>query len=170
MASRSTAATPISTPRPQDQRHPLTTTDPNFAAGSARHPQGSPLALSPKNKASVTATYTLPLDPGIGRVSVGATFTHTDKQLTTYAYIGQPALVAAAGANYDFIPKTNLLNLNMNWNSVLGSKFDLSVYATNVTQKHYYLWIPGLNSAGFESAVLGQPRFYGFRLRYHFGR
>ena len=149
---------------------PFTTTDPLYQAANGNIAPGSPLELSPKNKVAVTGTYTLPLDPSIGRVSVGATFVHTDKQLTDYVY-STPADVAAYGGNFEFIQKTNLLNLNASWNNVVGLPIDLAAFATNVTNKKYYTYIPGLggiSGSGAEFAGVGQPRFFGGRVRYHF--
>ena len=138
--------------------------------------KGDPLALAPKNKVTVTATYTLPLDPAIGKISVGATFTHTDRQLANYndkLYTGtafsDPAIVAEIQKE-SYIQGTNLVNLNLNWNSVFGSHFDASLFATNVTNEKYFTFIPGLAStAGFENANVGEPRMYGGRLRFRFG-
>ncbi len=149
---------------------PFTTTDPLYQAANGNIAPGSPLALSPKNKVAVTGTYVLPLDPGIGRIAVSATFVHTDKQLTNYVY-STPADVAAYGGNFEFINRTNLLNLNASWNNVVGLPIDLAAFATNVTNKKYYTFIPGLgglNGAGAEFAGVGQPRFFGGRVRYHF--
>jgi iron complex outermembrane receptor protein len=149
---------------------PFGTTDPNYIAAQTSIAPGSPLALSPKNKVSATATYTLPFDESIGRISVGATFTHTDKQLTNYVY-QTPAAVALFGHNFGYINKQNLLNLNLNWSNVAGLPVDVAVFATNVTDKHYYNFIAGLGGltgAGNEFATIGEPRFYGGRIRYHF--
>ena len=146
------------------------TTDPLYQIGFTGIAKGDPLALSPKNKASVTGTYTLPLDPSIGRIAIGATFVHTDKQLTNYAY-STPADVALYGANFGYVKKTDLLNLNASWNNVVGLPIDLAAFATNVTNKKYYAFIPGLGGtagSGAEFAVVGQPRFFGGRARYHF--
>jgi iron complex outermembrane receptor protein len=65
-----------------------------------------------------------------------------------------------------------LLNLNLAWTSIFGSHVDVSAFVTNVTQDHYYKFIPGIGSAGAgaEFAVLGEPRMYGARLRYRFGK
>ena len=151
---------------------PFTTIDPLYQAANGNIAPGSPLALSPKNKVAVTSTYVLPLDPGIGRISVSATFVHTDKQLTNYVY-ATAADVAAYGGNFQYIQKTNLLNLNASWNNVVGLPVDLSAFATNVTNKKYYTYIPGLgglSGSGAEFAGVGQPRFFGGRVRYHFLR
>jgi iron complex outermembrane recepter protein len=126
---------------------------------------GDPLALSPKNKATLTGSYLLPLDQSLGKISVAATFAHTDRQVTNYSDRNLPAL-----ANLDYIPSTDLLNLNLNWEGISGTPFDVSFFVTNVTDKHYYSFIPGIGVAtGFETAILGEPRMYGARIRYHFG-
>ncbi len=149
---------------------PFSTTDPLYQAANGTVAPGSPLELSPKNKVAVTGTYTLPLDASIGRISIGATFVHTDKQLTNYVY-STPGDVAAYGGNFEYIQKTNLVNLNATWTNVAGLPIDLAAFATNVTNKKYYTYIPGLgglNGAGAEFAGVGQPRFFGGRVRYHF--
>jgi iron complex outermembrane receptor protein len=148
----------------------FTTTDPNYVAATTAITAGAPLALSPKNKASLTGSYTLPLPGSIGKVIFGATFTHTDRQLGNYIYNQDPALQAIYGGNLSYIPSTDLLTLNLNWNAVAGSNFDVGVFATNVTGKEYYAFIPGLGSNGLETATVGEPRMYGGRIRYHFGK
>jgi iron complex outermembrane receptor protein len=128
---------------------------------------GDPLALSPKNKYTLTATYTLPLGDTIGKVSVGATFTHTDSQLSNYSDRNS---TFAVFKNLGTLPATDLLNLNLGWDSVLGKPVDLAFFATNVTDKQYYSYIPGIAiGTGFETAQLGQPRMYGLRVRLRFG-
>lgn len=151
---------------------------------------GDPLALSPKNKVTVTGTYTLPLSDSIGKVSFGATFTHTDKMLSntgnrfyfgcngtanTYlpncqaGAVSDPATVAYI-QSLTFLPSTDLLNLNVNWDNIAGLPVDAAFFATNVTKEKYYTFYPGLSTGtGFETASVGAPRMYGFSLKYHFG-
>ncbi len=65
------------------------------------------------------------------------------------------------------LPSLNLLNLNLFWNSIAGTHLDLALFGSNVTNKQYLTYVPGLiNTIGFETAELGQPRFYGVRARY----
>jgi iron complex outermembrane receptor protein len=125
--------------------------------------------LSPKNKYSLTGNYILPLAASIGRVGFSVNLIHTDEQLTSYAY-QNPAFLAAFGSNLGMLPSTNLVNLNVNWDSIAGLPVDLSIFGTNVTQKNYYNFVPGLASSGAEFAVPGVPRMYGARLRYRFGK
>ena len=146
---------------------PLVSTDPHYVISDTISP-GDPLELAPKNKVTLTSTYTLPLNQSVGRVSVGATFTHTDKQFSTYLYNSQ-AYLALYGSNLGELAARNLLNLNMSWSSVAGLPIDASIFVTNVTNRQYYSYVPGLGSNGFESAVLGEPRMYGAKLRYRFG-
>jgi iron complex outermembrane receptor protein len=148
---------------------PISTTDPNYTPATSSTTPGSPLVLSPRNKYFLSGEYTLPISSNVGRITLGAGFVHTDKQLSTYDY-QNPAIVVALGGNFGTLPPSNLLNLNASWESILATTFDLSFFATNVTQDHYYLFVPGLDSAGNEFAVLGEPRMFGVRLRYRFGK
>jgi iron complex outermembrane receptor protein len=145
------------------------TTDVNYEAAINIKP-GDPLALSPKHKAVVTGRYTLPLDKSIGDIFLGATYTYTSEQLTNYNY-SNPAIVQSLGGDFGKVGSRGLVNLDMGWNSILGSSVDLTAFATNVTNKKYYQFIPGLGSAqsALETATLGEPRMWGARLRYRFG-
>lgn len=122
--------------------------------------KGQPLTLSPEHRATLTATYTLPLDDSFGDFSLGATYVYTDEQIVN------AAVPTAVGV----IPQTDLVNLNVNWVGVLGGPVDAAFFMTNVTDEV----IPvstggGWTSAGFGDILLAQPRMYGFRVRYSFG-
>jgi iron complex outermembrane receptor protein len=58
----------------------------------------------------------------------------------------------------------------LNWNRVLGSRVDLSLFATNVTGEQYTTGVLDLGPYDFAGAQLGNPRFYGLRLRYNFSK
>ncbi|MET0180145.1 MAG: TonB-dependent receptor [Novosphingobium sp.] len=145
---------------------PDLSTDPNYSGLVATAVIGGPLVYSPKNRVTITGTYTLPLDEGIGRISLGATFTHTDRQFSTHA---DDAFAAQLGFNPGLLPSTDLLNLNVNWDSVAGGPVDLSLFATNVTKEKYRVAVTQGGQLGFESALIGEPRIYGVRARFRFG-
>ena len=127
---------------------------------------GDPLTFAPKNKGTLTGTYTLPIDASIGRVAVGATFIHVDRTLTNYAQRDASGKLNG----YSYVDARDLLNLNASWNGIGHSNVDLALFVTNVLQKNYYsVFAPLLPSAGFTTGVVGEPRMYGARLRYHFG-
>lgn len=146
---------------------PLVSTDPNYTISAAINP-GDDLLLSPRHKASVTASYQLPLDESLGTVTLAATYSYTARQLSNYDF-NNPALLAAYGRNLAELDERNLLSLNLSWNSVGGSPFDAAVFATNVTNQKYYTYVASLGTLGFMAGTVGQPRMYGLRLRYNFG-
>jgi iron complex outermembrane receptor protein len=129
---------------------------------------GDELVLSPRNKVSVTPSYTLPLPDTIGAVTLAATYTFTGTQLSNYQDRTEPAL-----AQYAYLPATKLLNLNANWTNLVGKPIDLSLFVTNVTGEHYYTFCSGLGgipgSNGFETCQVGAPMMFGarVRIRYH---
>ena len=89
------------------------------------------------------------------------TFTHTDKQR---------ALSPATSPLLGTLPASNLLNVNVDWNSVLRSPFDVSFFMTNVTNEDHILFPDGAwGTIGAEGGHPELPRMWGFRLRYHFG-
>jgi len=119
---------------------------------------GGVLNLSPKNRVTLTGTYSLPLDSSIGDVSIGATFTHTDRQ--------QVDATSILGV----LPATDLLNVNLNWNNIGDKPIDLALFATNVTKKVYPVGVgSGWAASGFETLIMGQPRIFGARVKWRFG-
>jgi iron complex outermembrane recepter protein len=146
----------------------IETMDPLYQAQNTQIDSGSPLWQSPDNQLNLSVNYTLPLDISLGRVSLGVTYVYIDEQLTNYSY-ENPQVLAIYGENLGELPSIDLVNANINWEGVAGLPVDLSVFGTNLTDEHYYGYVPGLGSAGLETAVLGQSRMYGVRLRYRFG-
>lgn len=130
---------------------------------------GERLAFSPKNRITVTAAYTLPLDESVGDITLSATFTHTDEQF--HINSNRPAFEAGRiPFDAGIIPATDLLNLNLDWKNIAGSQFDFALFANNVTNEKYWVAAAnGINSIGGEAVILGQPRFYGMRVRFNFG-
>jgi iron complex outermembrane receptor protein len=99
----------------------------------------------------------LPLAPESGDLSVSATYTHTDSQIAN-----------GTAGTIGVLPATDLLNLSLNWNKVLGSSFDAAVFATNVTNKIYANAVTF--SAPYSTLLIAQPRIWGVRLRANFGK
>ena len=46
---------------------------------------------------------------------------------------------------------------------------DLTFFMTNVTNEHVILQINDNQLRGFISSTIGEPRMWGFRLKYRFG-
>ena len=69
------------------------------------------------------------------------------------------------------VPPTAELDLRADWRDVLGSNVDLSVFATNVTNKTSVAG-PGISSSGFafNTVFYNEPRMFGVQLHYEFGQ
>jgi iron complex outermembrane receptor protein len=156
----------------------VSATNPYSLNGAFR--DGDPEVLSPKNKFTINATYTLPLDQSIGRVSIGVTLTHRDKELSNYSDAQNvPAagttIVASSGipiTDLSYLPSLNLVDMNGTWANVFGLPVDLSAFVTNLTNKKYLAFVAGLGGGtftNFETAQVGEPRMFGFRAKYRFG-
>jgi iron complex outermembrane receptor protein len=121
---------------------------------------GGPLQFSPKNKVSLTGNYKLPLDASIGSITLAATYTYQSSEYNTNT----------APPGFETLSSQENLNLNLNWNNIVGTPLDLSLFATNVTDRKYYLATAGtFQNFGYDVAYLNQPTMYGARLRYRFG-
>jgi iron complex outermembrane receptor protein len=130
---------------------------------------GGELFFAPRNRITLTATYDVPVDENIGDIQVGATFTHTDHSFFSHAD-DHAYSIGIIPFNPSVIPSTDLLNLNLNWNNIARKPVDLSIFATNVTNRKYYVASTNaLSSTGAEFLILGEPRVYGMRLKYRFG-
>ncbi|MET0239367.1 MAG: TonB-dependent receptor [Sphingobium sp.] len=128
-----------------------------------------PLSFTPKNKFSITGTYTLPLPETVGSVSVSGTFTHQDSSIgNASSLLAQPAFTGGPLSYARVLPSQDNLNVNLNWNNVAGGPIDLALFGTNIMKEKFITYTTGA-SFGWDAAVLNQPRMYGVRLKYRFG-
>lgn len=117
---------------------------------------GGVLSYSPKLSAAITGTLLIPIPKETGDLSLGATYRHVDRYQT-----------AATGP---LATAVNQLDLFLDWSSIAGRPLDLGLWAQNVTNQNTVVSTNGLlGSLGYDSRSLGRPRFYGARLRVHFG-
>jgi iron complex outermembrane receptor protein len=133
---------------------------PGFTSISFPSAIGGPLPFSPKNKYALTGSYKLPLASRIGPIVLAATFTHQTSEFNSQT----------APPGFQTLGPQNNLNLDLNWNNLLGHPLDASLFATNVTGEKYYLATGGTYlSFGYDYAYLNQPTMFGARLKYRFG-
>ncbi|MDE2302767.1 MAG: TonB-dependent receptor [Sphingomonadales bacterium] len=129
---------------------------------------GDPLTLSPRNKLTVGADYTLPTPREWGKLSVGASVTYRSSELANYIDRSNPdPSIAAAGT----LPALTLVDANLNWVGVYGKPLDIGLFVTNLTNRQYYNFSAGLGSTqlGFDVSSVGAPRMFGATVKYHFG-
>ena len=134
--------------------------------------KGSQLPFTPKWKATVTAALDLPVPEQVGKVTLSGTFSYTDRVLNQ---AGDPRTGVVQRGNglivpNIYLPSVSLWNFNLNWNDVFGAPVDVSAFVINATNKQYYLSYNNRNSVGFASQIPAEPRTWGVRLRYRFGR
>jgi iron complex outermembrane receptor protein len=114
----------------------------------------------PPNKYDVNVRYHLPLSTNVGNIAVRANWNWQAANGDTSIPLG-------------VIPSFGLLNMNAEWNGIFGSPIDVSLFASNVLNKTYVIQ-PAYNfqylSQGFETEAFGEPRMYGIRVNYRFGR
>lgn len=132
----------------------------------------------PENTLTFSTSYTLPLDPALGDISLMASVYWQDKMksfATPQLFAWQADVEGWSAADLQTAHSTvdidsyHTLNLRVDWRNVVGSDFDLSIWGNNVTNEHYI--VGGLNvidALGWASDVYGPPRTYGVSMRYSF--
>jgi len=115
--------------------------------------------FSPKWAYGVTVTYHLPIDQSVGDVALSANYSWTGHQYDS----------TSIGEIFPIIPSFDLLNIKVDWTNVLGHSFDVGFFMTNALDKLYVQGVePIYDQLGFTSVVYGQPRMFGFSLKYRF--
>ncbi len=142
----------------------FTTLGGNLYQISSQYQPGDSLPLSPRNKAVIGVNYTLPLADTIGKISFGATFSGTSPQSVAP---GDRTVAGSSIQSFGVLGPTHLLDLYATWKSVAGGPVDLSAFATNVTNFHYYTFVEQTGTNGAEFATVGPPAMYGVRIRYN---
>ncbi len=141
---------------------------------------GIPFQFAPKNQYSITGRIDLPVDEAIGKISLTATYSYVDAQYTSpsRANVDEPFAWIGGGCSRNAAGSTvcgpndgyGLLNMNLQWASVMGSNLDLSAFATNLTNKDFIISSQATSyQSGFGSLIYGEPRMYGVSARYRFG-
>jgi iron complex outermembrane receptor protein len=119
----------------------------------------------PPWKYGVNGRYQLPLGGQIGQIAVRANW---NWQAATTTDVFNAADGARPSGRVDAY---GLLNVSADWNNVYGHGFDVSLFASNVTNKVYSIGGGGsaYTQIGYANGMYGDPRSYGIRLRYRFG-
>lgn len=120
-----------------------------------------PFVFTPKHQFNVGAGLTLPLPDRVGNVTLRGTYSWQDR---IYAGDTDPTQPDS------FINSYGLLGARIDWENVLDTKnVDLSLFATNLTNKRYRIAvIQQYNASGYTTAIYGEPRMYGASLRVRF--
>jgi iron complex outermembrane receptor protein len=124
---------------------------------------GIPFNNTPRNKMSITATYTFPVPPNVGDVSLSAQVSYQSKTYFAVPLIADDTDPSRGQDGY------GLLNIHADWHYVFGLPLDLSGFGTNLTNRVYKIFEnDSYNTTGFSTGIYGEPRMFGFEGRYHF--
>ncbi len=138
-----------------------------FASANPQVAAGTGFLDTPKHKLSVSASYRMPLDPALGNLSIGTTWTYVSDTVTNYS---DPLYVN--GFPVGLTPSYSLINANIDWKEIAGSPVSLSLFVTNLTKEVVRIpnQFPFAFSGGAVHSGYMQPRMYGLRLRYDLGK
>jgi iron complex outermembrane receptor protein len=123
-----------------------------------------PFARAPDNLFSATLRVNLPTPDSFGQVSGGITYYYHGDY-----WINDDTNPAPYRETTHF-PSYELINVDAQWTNILGSRADLSLFVTNVTDE--VILTPQLaiiTSLGFDARSVQPPRMFGARLKYRFG-
>lgn len=154
-----------------------------------RDPNGVNLAPQvyphvPENMYSVTARMNLPTPESVGDMSLSLTYYRQDREDSNDTYaaltdatgallpLGSPTtpntiLYRTATNNGQIIPGHKTVNASFDWNAVVGSNVDLSLFINNVLDETYLMQYQGIDTF-FESRTPSPPRMWGVRVKVHF--
>jgi iron complex outermembrane recepter protein len=124
----------------------------------------------PPHQVVASANYTLPLPDSIGKITLGGTVVYQSRRrIVSDGVINRtnPAFPITSGRGV--APSSTVLNLNATWENIAQMPIDLTFFMTNVTNEHVILQINDNQLRGFISSTIGEPRMWGFRLKYRFG-
>jgi len=124
---------------------------------------GSPFPYTPKHKFSIGAEYETPLG-GAGDLALSANFVRQTKVST-----------AQTNASfYNFLPAYGVLNANVALRDVGGMPLDISLFVTNLAKTTKPVGVldqyNGFPGPGTVSLTYIEPRMFGFRIGYRFGK
>lgn len=123
-----------------------------------------PFQNTPKHIAALNLRYTKSLGGGLGEMVFFASVNHQAKSYHS-ATTSEREDPGAWSDGYE------LINLSLEWNSIMSSRIDARAWVTNATDKTYTIseYVGLSQSTGFTNTVYGEPRMYGLSLRYRFG-
>ena len=120
---------------------------------------GIPFGYLPREKASGTLSYILPLSEAVGGMTLNASYAYQSR------YFDAPAVQPL-----DYISSYGILNGSIEWREVLRSPFDVSGFITNATNKVYRVGqYSNYFTDGRITSFYGEPRMFGIDVRYRFG-
>lgn len=129
----------------------------------------NPLGYVSRNKVSITPRFHTELAGDKGEIAFAPTVSYQDKFYTTPIgailpaaeanVLGQFNQIAHGGAT---VPAYTTVDLRVEWNRVMGSRFSVAMNVTNATNKLFYLGNGATLNFGASGMAYGPPRMFSF--------
>jgi iron complex outermembrane receptor protein len=117
---------------------------------------GVPFAYLPAHKASLSASYVLPLPARLGEISTMAFYSYQSR------FFDAPSVQPL-----DYIEGYGLLNARIDWRNIAQTSLDVAFSVTNATDRTYRVGqYSSLVSNGYITSFYGEPRMFVVSLRY----
>jgi iron complex outermembrane receptor protein len=130
-----------------------------------------PMQYMSPNIFSVYGRLTLPVPQEAGAVNLFVSYAWSDAR-----HQSGPALEKFVDGSATWEPGSDLaayglLSASLDWKGALGTDLDVSLFGSNLLNKKYAISNSGVyNAIGNQTQIFGEPRMYGIRLRYNFGK
>jgi len=146
--------------------------DLRLATGQVLDLSSSDFPWTPRHAGAVTGKFIVPISPDKGDLSASVTYTAQTGYWLEDRY--QTAFLAARGLTSlrDAFRQEAyyMVDFSINWDHVMGSGFDVSVWGKNLNDAHYFASaVTILPDAGFNFYSFGDPRTFGVSLTRKFG-
>jgi iron complex outermembrane receptor protein len=137
--------------------------------GSYADIKDNALADAPAITGVVALQYHFPVpQPFANDLSFRVSWNYTSRQYFTDVNQGN-ALISNKADPYDQQAAYGLVDAQLLWHGVLGTKVDATVWGKNLTNRLYYTGTTNtIGQLGWVDATYGEPLTYGLRLRYQF--
>ena len=121
---------------------------------------------------NIRATVDLPIPERLGELSLFVNYSNISHQNTSPLTPGSLEDINGVPVEPGVRLKGyGLLNASLTWRNISGSGFDASIFGTNLTNKLYRVGNSGVfQSLATWSTLYGEPRMYGLKLAYRFGK
>jgi iron complex outermembrane receptor protein len=119
---------------------------------------GRQLPYQPKWKYGLSGQYGYLISEGTGKLVVSANWSWQD----TVFNAPYPGIIATW-------PSYGLLNARIEWQNVMRTHVNISLFGTNLLDKTYIQGGFPVAALGYDAVTYGEPRMYGVSLKYEWG-
>ncbi|MGJ0237272.1 TonB-dependent receptor [Novosphingobium fluoreni] len=120
---------------------------------------GATPAQTPKHQFNIAASYDLPLDENVGKVTATVSGYYTSKITQTNVFTPYNA---SFGADFNVIKSYFLANASLNWKNALGSPVSGQLWIRNIFDRNYLTArSTQFQAFGYATGIFGAPRTYG---------